>query len=66
MKNKKIDLNKSETQSESFNKKQLIDFIRASNTCIGKDILFNTNMLKLLMPTIIFKKNWIVNQSVGQ
>ncbi|WP_412032094.1 hypothetical protein [Malacoplasma muris] len=48
MKNKKIDLNKNETQSGSFNKKQLIDFIKASNTCIGKDILVQHEYVEII------------------
>ncbi|WP_412032540.1 hypothetical protein [Malacoplasma muris] len=48
MKNKKIDLNKSETQSGFFNKKQLIDFIKASNTCIGKDILIQHEYIEII------------------
>ncbi|WP_412032689.1 hypothetical protein [Malacoplasma muris] len=48
MKNKKIDLNKSETQSGSFNKKQLIDFIKSSNTCIGKDILVQHEYVEII------------------
>ena len=48
MKNKRIDLNKSETQSGSFNKKQLIDFIKASNTCIGKDILVQYEYVEII------------------
>ncbi|WP_412032692.1 hypothetical protein [Malacoplasma muris] len=48
MKNKRIDLNKNETQSGSFNKKQLIDFIKASNTCIGKDILVKHEYVEII------------------
>ncbi|WP_412032544.1 hypothetical protein [Malacoplasma muris] len=48
MKNKRIDLNKSETQSGSFNKRQLIDFIKASNTCIGKDILIQHEYIEII------------------
>ncbi|WP_412032098.1 hypothetical protein [Malacoplasma muris] len=48
MKNKKIDLNKNETQSGSFNKKQLINFIKASNTCIGKDILVQHEYVEII------------------
>ncbi|WP_412032543.1 hypothetical protein [Malacoplasma muris] len=48
MKNKRIDLNKNETQSGSFNKKQLIDFIKTSNTCIGKDILVQHEYVEII------------------
>ena len=48
MKNKRIDLNKTKTQSGSFNKKQLIDFIKASNTCIGKDILVQHKYIEII------------------
>ena len=48
MKNKRIDLNKTKTQSGSFNKKQLIDFIKASNTCIGKDILVQHEYIEII------------------
>ncbi|WP_412032097.1 hypothetical protein [Malacoplasma muris] len=48
MKNKRIDLNKNKTQSGSFNKKQLIDFIKASNICIGKDILVQHEYIEII------------------
>ena len=48
MKNKRIDLNKTKTQSGSFNKKQLIDFIKSSNTCIGKDILVQHEYIEII------------------
>ena len=48
MKNKRIDLNKTKTQSGSFNKKQLIDFIKASNICIGKDILVQHEYIEII------------------
>ena len=48
MKNKRIDLNKTKIQSGSFNKKQLIDFIKSSNTCIGKDILVQHEYIEII------------------